>query len=246
VVLAPVSSTTSHPGILEYKGQWYLAYHTADAKGGGHFRRSVAIDRLEWDDSATPARMRPVTPTRPPAPAPKPVRNIAPAASASASNGPDIPVQYWIRALNDGVVRKSPLPPDLWGSWTAHNPPRQWIQYSWDRPVTIDATRIVFWADQPAGANVGVAPPKAWHLEYRQDGKWRPVRNAGAYGNEPERFQEIAFAPVTTRCVRAVFDASGDSGGHAAIAVQEWEVLATQPQRLPAASPGAEDRCDAR
>ncbi len=57
VILDPVSSTTSHPGVIEFKGQWYLIYHTADAKGGGHFRRSVAIDRIEWDDTAKPARM---------------------------------------------------------------------------------------------------------------------------------------------------------------------------------------------
>jgi hypothetical protein len=44
VILDVVSSTTSHPGVAEFRGQWYLAYHTADAKGGGHFRRSVAID----------------------------------------------------------------------------------------------------------------------------------------------------------------------------------------------------------
>ena len=28
VILDPVSSTTSHPGIVEYKGKWYLVYHT--------------------------------------------------------------------------------------------------------------------------------------------------------------------------------------------------------------------------
>src|SRR3546814_1435004 len=35
-----------------------------------------------------------------------------------------IPVQYWIRALNDGKVRKNPLPPEMWGSWTGKNPAR--------------------------------------------------------------------------------------------------------------------------
>ncbi|MCF5934733.1 family 43 glycosylhydrolase, partial [Xanthomonas perforans] len=58
IVLPPVSSTTSHPGIVEFQRQWYLVYHTADATGGGHFRRSVAIDRLEWDDSTQPASIR--------------------------------------------------------------------------------------------------------------------------------------------------------------------------------------------
>ncbi|MFC5581058.1 family 43 glycosylhydrolase [Rhodanobacter terrae] len=246
VVLAPVSSTTSHPGVIEFKGQWYITYHTADAKGGGHFRRSVAIDKVEWDDSAAPARMLRVVQTHAPKAGPKPQRNIAPAALATASNGPDIPVQYWIAALNDGMVRKSPLPPDMWGSWTAHNPPRQWIQYSWDRPVAINAARIVFWADQPAGSGVGVAPPRSWHLEYRKAGEWRQVPKTGAYGHEPGIFEQVGFAPVTTRCLRAVFDASGDGNAYAALAVQEWEVLAIEPQRLPPAAGGADGHCDAR
>lgn len=245
VILARVSSTTSHPGIIEYKGQWYITYHTADAQGGGHFRRSVAIDKVEWDDSTTPARMRRVVQTHAPKAEPPPQRNIAPAALATASNGPDIPVQYWLHALNDGVVKKSPLPPDMWGSWTPHNPPRQWIQYSWDRPVTIDGSRIVFWADHPAGADVGITPPRSWHLEYRHDGAWRPVPKAGNYGRRPGVFEQVAFAPVTTRCLRAMFDASGEGARHAALAVQEWEVLATAPQRLPSATAGADERCDA-
>ena len=63
VMLDPVSSTTSHPGIVNYNDTWYLVYHTADAAGGGHFRRSVAIDTLEWDDTVSPARIRQVVPT---------------------------------------------------------------------------------------------------------------------------------------------------------------------------------------
>lgn len=246
VILTPVSSTTSHPGIIEYKGQWYITYHTADAKGGGHFRRSVAIDKVEWDDSVTPARMLRVVQTHAPKAEPPPQRNIAPAALATASNGPDIPVQYWIRALNDGVVKKSPLPPDMWGSWTPDNPPRQWIQYSWDRPVTIDSARIVFWADHPAGADIGTAPPKSWRLEYRSEDAWKPVPKAGPYGRAPGVFESVAFPPLTTRCLRAVFDASGAGLRHAALAVQEWEVLAVAPQRLPPASAGADGRCDAQ
>ena len=62
-ILAPVSSTTSHPAIVEFKDEWYMAYHTADAVGGNHFRRSVAIDPLKWDDSVTPARILPVETT---------------------------------------------------------------------------------------------------------------------------------------------------------------------------------------
>lgn len=244
VILGPVSSTTSHPGVIAYQGRWYLVYHTADARGGGHFRRSVAIDRIDWDDTASPARMRPVRQTLPPRPAPGPRRNLAPAAFASASNSPQVPLQYWIAALNDGIVRRAPLPPDMWGNWTAQPPARAWIQYRWARPVTLDGSAIVLFADQPAGAAVGVAPPRAWHLEYRHAGRWRPVPRASGYGTAPGVRQRVRFAPVTTRCLRAVFEASGDGATHAAVAVQEWEALAVRAQPLPPRATRADAGCD--
>lgn len=226
VILKPVSSTTSHAGAVEFKGRWWLAYHTADAAGGGHFRRSVAIDRMDWDDRADPPAILPVTPTKRPAPPPPPSRNVAGRATAAASNDP-IPVRYWIKALNDGVVRAAPLPPDLWASAGKDAPASAWIEYRFDQPVTLNGARIRFWADSSAG----VAPPKAWRLEYWARG-WRPVRDPKGFGTGVDVFQSAAFTPVTTRCVRAVFDiASAD------VAVQEWEVLAPTPQ--PHRPPGA-------
>lgn len=247
VVLPPVSSTTSHAGAVAFNGQWYLAYHTADAKGGGHFRRSVALDRMEWDDTQVPARIARVVPTRRPQPPLPPSRNIAPMAWATASNDP-VPVQFWIRALNDRVVKPAPLPPDMWGSWTPSNPPRQWLEYRWDQPVTIDGARLWFWADQPAGAKVGVAPPRGWHLEYWRGarGGWARVPVAMRPGTAPGAWQQVAFRPLTTRCLRAVLDASGDSTGHAALAVQEWEVLTPRAQAASSRDPNrpAPPRCD--
>ncbi|MCC4606031.1 family 43 glycosylhydrolase [Xanthomonas campestris] len=244
IVLPPVSSTTSHPGIVAFRGQWYLVYHTADARGGGHFRRSVAIDRLEWDDSTQPARIRTVAPTRRPVP-PRPLqRNQAPFAWASASNDAQLPVQFWMRALNDGVVKANPLPPQMWGSWTPNNPPQQWIQYSWAQPVTLARSRLVFWADQRAGASVGVALPVRWHLEYRRDGRWQPVQPIASQRTHGHRDQRLSFAPVTTRCMRVVLQASGSGTQYAGLGVQEWEVLAPQPHQVPAASEADAVRCD--
>lgn len=244
VILKPVSSTTSHSGIVEFKGKWYIAYHTADAKDGGHFRRSVAIDELHWDDSVSPAAILPVTPTPARPSVIGPQRNIAPAARAAVSNQP-IPVQYWIGALNDGVVHANPLPPDMWGSWTGKHSAGQWLEYQWDKPVTLNGARIRFWNDQPAGSGVGVAPPKTWRLEYWTKGVWQPVKVRAVYGTAADRFNAVTFAPVTTRCLRAVLDASSDGKTYAALAVQEWEALAPQATKVtvalrnaPAASPG--------
>ncbi|WP_037488363.1 family 43 glycosylhydrolase [Sphingomonas phyllosphaerae] len=242
-VLPPVSSTTDHSGAVQFKGQWYLTYHTADAVGGGHFRRSVAIDRMDWDDSVTPAAIRPVTPTRRPQPPAAPTRNIALAAHAAASNEP-IPLQYWIRSLNDGVVKDNPLPPDLWGSWSPNNPPQQWIEYRWPKPVTLDGSRIRFWGDHPVGADEGVAPPRAWHLEFWQGG-WKPVPGASGYGTAVDGWQAVRFPAITTRCLRAVFDASGHPGKYAGVAVQEWEALAPRGAVPAKTKPPGVQGCDA-
>ena len=249
VILDPVSSTTSHPGAIEFKGKWYLIYHTADAKGGGHFRRSVALDIMQWDDSVSPARILKVKQPHEPTPPPPPTRNIALVAHATASDEP-IPVQYWIKALNDGIVRENPLPPDMWASWTLHNPPNQWIQYEWAKPVTLDGSRIMFWSDHRQGANEGVAPPAAWRLEYFSGDKWIPVTNPSGYPTTIGSFVDVKFDRVTTRCLRAVFDASGDGQKYAAVAVQEWETLApaiVSPSALQKLTPanGANLQCPA-
>jgi hypothetical protein len=232
-ILTPVSSTTSHSGIVEFDGQWYLAYHTADAVGGGHFRRSVAIDKVEWDDTQTPPRMMPVVQTPKKEPDRTPRANIAQEARVTVSNEP-VPTQYWVKALNDEIVRSNPLPPDMWGTWTGDNPPQQWAQYTWDQPMRIWSSQIEFWNDQPQGTGVGVAAPARWRLEYWDSsaGRWAEVPNPSGYPTGTQGFQDTTFDPVTTTQVRAVFDASTNGSTYSAVAVEEWKVLAAQPESV--------------
>jgi hypothetical protein len=120
----------------------------------------------------------------------------------------------------------------MWGNWTKQNPASAWIEYRWPKPVTLNAARIRFFADHPAGSVEGVAPPAAWHLEYwaaEQAGGWRRIEST--YPTGVDGFQEVHFPPVTTRCLRAVMDASGAEDRHAGLAVEEWEALA--PTRAP-------------
>lgn len=230
VILDPVSSTTSHPGIIEYKGKWYLVYHTADARNGGHFRRSVAIDRLEWDDAVVPPRIKKVVPTGGAPLDTTPIANIASHARISASNVP-VPTQYWLRAVNDGKVRQSPLPPDMWATWSRNNPPQQWIMYQWEQPETLTGTSLHFWGDHAAGSGVGVAPPKEWRIEYWVDGSgWKAVTGSSPYTSTLDADNKVEFSPVTTRCLRAAFDASTDGTTFAAVALQEWEVYSMRPR----------------
>ncbi|SDL22177.1 family 43 glycosylhydrolase [Nonomuraea jiangxiensis] len=232
-VLRPVSSTTSHPGILEFDGKWYLAYHTADAVGGGHFRRSVAIDPVEWDDTQTPPRMKLVTPTPIKGRDLTPRPNIAQEAKVTVSNEP-VPTQYWVKALNDEIVRSNPLPPDMWGTWTGNNPPQQWAQYTWDQPVRISGSQIDFWNDQPQGSGVGVAAPARWRIQYWDlgAGQWADVPDPSGYPTSTQGFQSTTFDPVTTTQVRALFDASTNGSTYSAVAVEEWKILADQPESV--------------
>lgn len=230
-ILAPVSSTTSHPGILEFDGEWWIAYHTADAEGGNHFRRSVAIDRVEWDDTQSPPRMKQVVTTPAAVKDTTPRANVAQEATVTVSNEP-VPTQYWKKALNDEIVRPNPLPPDMWGTWTGSNPPQQWVQYTWDQPVRVSGSQIEFWNDQPQGTGVGVAAPASWRIQYwdaSDGGSWVDVAHPSAYGTATNGFQGTTFDPVTTTQVRAVFDASTNGSTYSAVAVEEWKVLAEQP-----------------
>ncbi len=65
IVDSAENSFTTHPGVVEFQGQWYMFYHNGAIKrpvdGGGSFRRSVCIDYLDYNEDGT---IKPVVQTR--------------------------------------------------------------------------------------------------------------------------------------------------------------------------------------
>jgi arabinoxylan arabinofuranohydrolase len=59
------NSFTTHPGVVEFKGQWYMFYHNGAVKkpidGGGSFRRSVCVDYMYYNPDGT---IKPVVQTK--------------------------------------------------------------------------------------------------------------------------------------------------------------------------------------
>lgn len=54
VIMEPLPGTTTiHPAMFEFKGSTYIAYHNADLPDGGSYRRSVAVDRVYFNDDGT-------------------------------------------------------------------------------------------------------------------------------------------------------------------------------------------------
>lgn len=54
IIMEPISGTTTiHPALFDFKGSTYLAYHSADLPGGGSYRRSVCVDRINFNEDGT-------------------------------------------------------------------------------------------------------------------------------------------------------------------------------------------------
>ena len=47
------NTTTNHSAIIEFNGQWYIVYHNGMLPLGGEFRRSVCIDKLNFNADGT-------------------------------------------------------------------------------------------------------------------------------------------------------------------------------------------------
>ena len=52
IYLQPTSCDTSHGSVVEYKGQWWAFYHTADLSGHGALR-SICVDKLYFNEDGT-------------------------------------------------------------------------------------------------------------------------------------------------------------------------------------------------
>jgi hypothetical protein len=225
IILSGTSATTVHPSLIEHGGKWWITYHTKDAKTGGHFRRSVAIDEVKWDGD----KILPVTQTWA-----EPLGrrgNLAVNAKASASYTESPPMT--LGALNDGRPPVVRLPPDQWGNYRSNTSTQEtdWIQYTWAKPVRINRAVIQFHQDPN-----WIQPPASWEMQYQDEaGDWKPVQGA-KYPTAPDQWHTIDFAPVTTSALRAVFHGQKDGPYFHSVSVSEWEVYGPKMEGLPVAA----------
>ncbi len=97
-----------------------------------------------------------------------------------------------------------------------HRGTLEWVQYTFGKPKTLDATEV-YWAE--GGSALGA--PASWRVLVRQGADWVPVKHRGKYGVALDTFNKVAFETVETDAIRVeVQSAKNKSGG-----ILEWRAL---------------------
>jgi DUF1680 family protein len=106
-------------------------------------------------------------------------------------------------------------------TWWPHKGSREWVQYDFDREVTINKTAVYWFDDAPEG---GCRVPAEWEIQHLVDNEWVPVLNASEYTTALNSYNEASFEPVTTKSLRLVVRLQRDySAG-----ILEWKVFENQ------------------
>jgi DUF1680 family protein len=72
-----------------------------------------------------------------------------------------------------------------------------WVEYQFRKATKISSAEVYFVDDRRF-----CRLPQSWRIVYEDGGEWKPVRATAAYAVEKDRFNRVAFEPVTTRAVR--------------------------------------------
>ncbi|MEV5552427.1 glycoside hydrolase family 43 protein [Nonomuraea wenchangensis] len=206
VVLDQVSSTTNHPAVIEFKGQWYMVYHNASSPGGGNFRRSVTIDKLYFNADGTMQKVvqtgGPVTPG-----------NLAASAAASTSY-----VSPWetLAAVNDGYTSANSADRShgAYGNWNHQG--TEWIEYRWPTAQTVSRSEV-YWFDDDQGIDL----PASCRVQYWTGSAYADVPGQSGCGVAANTFNATTFPSISTARLRLnITSRTGYSTG-----VLEWRAF---------------------
>jgi beta-xylosidase len=215
VVLDQVTSTTNHPAIVEFNGQWYMVYHNANAPGGGNFRRSVTLDKLYWNADGTMQKVVQTTGGGTGGGGQPAGANLATSATASTSY-----VSSWetLNAIKDGFVPTSSADHShgAYGNWNHQG--TEWLEYRWTTAQNVNRV-ATYWFDD----NQGIDLPASCQVQYWNGSAYVAVPGQSACGVAGNTYNITTFTSVsTTRLRLSITSRTGYSTG-----VLEWMALRT-------------------
>ncbi|MEY8516903.1 beta-L-arabinofuranosidase domain-containing protein [Lachnospiraceae bacterium 29-84] len=149
--------------------------------------------------------------------------------------------------VNDGTLGNG-NGPSVWNTWgTPYGNPGNpvWIQYTWDQPHVIEATRVMWWIF----TDLGVRWPRECVLQYKKGDEWVDCGSIATDGNSesftgeggasankpwpaPSNWgKNTVWNPLTltekivTNQIRLSITAERDSGSAPGVGISEWEVF---------------------
>jgi DUF1680 family protein len=146
---------------------------------------------------------------------PAPYPTVATTAKVTASPGTGRPKNPW--PINDGEEPTASNDPSSYFDWWPTKSTTEWVEYAFEKPALVSESEL-YWFDDTGRGEVRV--PASWRILYKDGNEWKPVENRGAYGVEKDRFNKVAFQPVTTTGLRLEVTMQRNwSAG-----IQEWRV----------------------
>ncbi|MBN2611578.1 MAG: glycoside hydrolase family 127 protein [Bacteroidales bacterium] len=126
---------------------------------------------------------------------PMPAPTIAAKSKVTAS----IPTKA-LMAVNDQYEPKSSIDREwpFYHMWPKNNS-WEWVQYDFENPEKVSYIKVYWFDDGPFG---GCRIPDEWELLYLSGGKWVPVKPTDPYKTSKDAWNELSFAPVTTKSLR--------------------------------------------
>jgi hypothetical protein len=172
----------------------------------------TAIPYFAWANRG-PGEMTVWLPNRETSARPQPLPTLASRARVAASPAGRDP-----RAVHDQNEPKSSRDgTSSFFHWWPEKGSTEWVEYAFDAPTRVSAVEV-YWFDDTGSGECRV--PASWRVLYKDGEEWKPVEAASAYGLEKDRYNTVAFAPVTTSGLRleAVLQPEWSAG------IQEWKV----------------------
>ncbi|MFO0887775.1 MAG: glycoside hydrolase family 127 protein [Isosphaeraceae bacterium] len=124
--------------------------------------------------------------------------------------------QPW--GVNDGLEPQSSgeQPSALCHFWP-HSGTKEWVQYTWKKPITVKGSKVYWFDDTGRGA---CRLPSSWKLEYLDGQDWKPVAAAAEYAVRKDAWCNVPFAPVKTTALRLSLQLKD----RWAAGIHEWKV----------------------
>jgi uncharacterized protein len=75
----------------------------------------------------------------------------------------------------------------------------EWVEYDFDKPLTISKARVYWFDDGPEG---GCRIPDEWEILYLKGNIWEPVENKNQYKVTKDDWNTLSFKPIVTQSVK--------------------------------------------